>query len=97
MLHRPRDPQARVPPTRKQVPPGRKQVPPGLLNVPYSTFAGADPQTGALVRLVRPVLSPLRDDLVREKRTKLSCDPTRLIHPGGNYTTGLQEDELSLR
>ena len=24
------------------------------------------------------------------------CDPTRLIHPGGNYTTGLQENELIL-
>ena len=23
-------------------------------------------------------------------------DPTRLMHSGGNYTTGLQEDELSL-
>ena len=31
----------------------------GLLNVPYSTFAGA-----SVARLVRPVLSPLRDDLV---------------------------------
>ena len=27
-------------------------------------------------------------------RVKNSCDPTRLIHPGGNYTTGLQENEL---
>ena len=34
---------------------------PGLLNVPYSTFAGADPQTGALARLVRSALSSLRD------------------------------------
>ena len=35
---------------------------PGLLNVPFSTFAVADPQTGALTRLVRPALSPLRDE-----------------------------------
>jgi len=33
----------------------------GLLNVPYSTFAGADPQTGALARLVTSALSSLRD------------------------------------
>ncbi len=30
---------------------------PGLLNVPYSTFAGADPQTGALARLVSTAIS----------------------------------------
>ncbi len=27
---------------------------------------------------------------------RIPCDPTRLIHPGGNYTTGLQENELIL-
>ncbi len=42
VLHRPCDPQAGTPDPQ----PGA----PGLLNVLYSTFAGADPRTGALAR-----------------------------------------------
>ena len=45
---------------------------PGLLNVPCSTFAGVDPQTGALVRLIRSALSSLRNENLCIIRTSVS-------------------------
>ena len=45
VLHRLRDPQAGAPDPQAGAP--------GLLNVPYSTFAGADPKTGALARVAQ--------------------------------------------
>ena len=55
VLHRLRDPQARVPLTRKRVPLGSSAY-------CMSTPAGPDPQTGALASLVTAAPAALRNE-----------------------------------